>query len=77
MGDLAATLPEALAALENDPTSAELKRVPRGVPLPPAQAGLIERIRQVAEANLAMAETRLEALARRLNTETGASRHER
>jgi ABC-type Fe3+ transport system substrate-binding protein len=74
VGDFAAALPDVLAALEFDPTSAELKRVPRGVPLPPVQAALVERIRQAAETRLASAEARLESLARRLNLETGASR---
>lgn len=74
VGDLAASLPEALAALENDPASTELKRVPRGVPPPPVQAALVERIRQGAEASLATAEARLEALARRLNPEAGSAR---
>jgi phosphoglycerate transport regulatory protein PgtC len=74
VGELAATLPRVLANIEDDPAAAELKRVPRGVPLPPVQAALVERIRHAAEASFAHAEARLEALARRLSPESGASR---
>lgn len=74
VGELAANLPRALAAIEEDPATAELKRVPRGVPLPPVQAALVERIRQNAEASFAHAEARLEALARRLSPERGSVR---
>jgi phosphoglycerate transport regulatory protein PgtC len=74
VGNLAAILPRALATIDEDPATAELKRVPRGVPLPPVQAALVERIRQAAEASLAHAEARLEVLARRLGPEAGTAR---
>ncbi|MCU0818869.1 MAG: extracellular solute-binding protein [Beijerinckiaceae bacterium] len=70
VGELAANLPRLLATIEDDPAATELKRVPRGVPLPPVQAALVERIRQNAEASLAHAEARLDVLARRLNPES-------
>jgi ABC-type glycerol-3-phosphate transport system substrate-binding protein len=74
VGELAANLPRMLASIEDDPAATELKRVPRGVPLPPVQAALVERIRQNAEASLAHAEARLDVLARRLNPESAGLR---
>ena len=58
--------PAALKDLEHDPAVAHLKRVPRGVPLEPAQTALVERIRQAAEASLSSAEARLEMIQRRI-----------
>lgn len=68
IGTLAGRLPPALVDLDRDPAIAELKRVPRGAPLDAVQTAIVERIRQAAETSLVIAETRLEALARRLAT---------
>jgi ABC-type Fe3+ transport system substrate-binding protein len=65
-GQVAAQLPLALRNIHHDPVVTELKRVPRGAPLDPAQAAFVTRIRQAAETTLASAEERLEALQRRL-----------
>jgi ABC-type Fe3+ transport system substrate-binding protein len=67
IGRMAAGLPPDLMDIDRDPAIVDLKRVPRGVPLSPVQAALVDRIRQSADVRLAAAEARLEALQRRLS----------
>jgi ABC-type Fe3+ transport system substrate-binding protein len=63
-------LPPAVARIGSDGGWPDIRRVPRGTPLPPDQAAFVEELRAGAEAQLAAAERLLERAAQGVSDET-------
>lgn len=66
-GQLARMLPPELADIGKDEVWPSLQRVARGAPAPAHQAAYVERVRAAAEAQLSLAEHKLDALVARLS----------
>lgn len=66
-GQLARTLPPELARIGENGVWPYLQRVARGAPAPAPQMAILERVRAAAEAQLTLAEQKLDALVARLS----------